>query len=274
MKKVFLFSIVFLLSIIFFACNSKDNDAPITDDVSVSVADVTLSTEDLTISVNESITLTASVFPDDASDKEVFWKSSDETVATVHDGVVKGITKGSATITVTTKDGEKTASCKVLVEKTLHSFVVDDIYGNPFDFSQLKGKKALIVNVASKCGLTPQYTDLQQLYERYESNNFIIIGFPCNDFGEQEPGTPDEIVEFCQLNYGVTFPLMSKISVKNNSKAPIYKWLTEKAENEWKDIEIEWNFQKFMIDENGKIVDCLLPQQPFFDKVAKWIEGN
>ncbi|MDR0368180.1 MAG: Ig-like domain-containing protein [Bacteroidales bacterium] len=260
---------VLALSVFFLACGGKDaggNDAAVTD--------VVLSAENLTISVNESVTLTASVFPEDAAVKEVTWKSSDETVASVQNGVVKGIGKGSATITATTKDGEKTASCKVLVEKTLHSFVVDDIYGKAFDLSQLKGKKVLIVNVASQCGLTPQYADLQKLYETHARYNFVIIGFPCNDFGGQEPGTSDEIVEFCQSNYGVTFPLMSKVSVKGNAKAPLYKWLTEKSENEWKDVEIEWNFQKFMIDENGQIVDCLSPQSPFFDRVATWVKGN
>jgi len=157
--------------------------------------------------------------------------------------------------------------------KTLHDFTVTDINGNPYDLSLLKGKKVLVVNVASKCGLTPQYTQLQELYEKYKSRNFIIIGFPCNDFKEQEPGTLKEIFTFCTVNYGVTFPLMSKVEVLGESKAPVYKWLTEKSENGKMDAEIKWNFQKFMIDENGQLVDCLLPKDPFYEKVAKWIEN-
>ena len=158
--------------------------------------------------------------------------------------------------------------------KTLHDFVVTDIKGNPYDLSLLKDNKVLIVNVASKCGLTPQYTKLQELYEKYEKQNFIIIGFPCNDFKEQEPGSHEEIIEFCKTNYGVTFPLMSKIKVLGESKEPLYKWLTEKSGNGKMDAEIKWNFQKFMIDENGQIVDCILPQEDFYEKVATWIEDK
>lgn len=158
-------------------------------------------------------------------------------------------------------------------EKKLYDFKVKDIDGIEYDFSELKGKKVLIVNVASKCGLTPQYAQLEELYQKYKDKNFIIIGFPCNDFQEQEPGTNDEIKEFCSLNYGVTFPLMDKISVKKPNKAPLYKWLTEKSENGKFDAEVQWNFQKFMIDPDGNLVDYVLPKEsPLSEKIIKWLE--
>jgi len=156
--------------------------------------------------------------------------------------------------------------------KTLHDFTVEDINGEQCDLSTLKGKKVLVVNVASKCGLTPQYAQLQELYAKHKDNNFIIIGFPCNNFREQESGTNNEIKEFCELNYGVTFPIMEKVQAVGDYKSPIYKWLTEKSENGKMDAEIRWNFQKFMIDENGQIVDCIAPQEEFVEKVTEWIE--
>lgn len=158
-------------------------------------------------------------------------------------------------------------------DKTVYDFKVTDIDGKEFDFSSLKGKKILVVNVASKCGLTPQYTKLQELYEKYKDNNFVIVGFPANNFNGQEPGTDEEIKTFCTLNYNVSFPMMSKIDVVGDNKAPIYKWLTEKAENGKLDAEVQWNFQKFMIDENGHLVDFVPPREdPFCDKIVKWIE--
>jgi len=158
-------------------------------------------------------------------------------------------------------------------EKNLYDFKVRDIDGNKFDFSFLQGKKVLIVNVASKCGLTPQYAQLEELYQKYKDENFIIIGFPCNDFKGQEPGSNEEIKEFCTLNYGVSFPIMDKISVKAPNKAPIYRWLTEKSENGKFDAEIQWNFQKFMIDKDGQIVDFIPPKEsPLSEKIIKWIE--
>lgn len=158
-------------------------------------------------------------------------------------------------------------------DKTVYDFKVTDIDGKEFDFSSLKGKKILVVNVASKCGLTPQYTKLQELYEKYKDKNFVIVGFPANNFNGQEPGTNEEIKTFCTLNYNVSFPMMSKIDVVGENKAPIYKWLTEKAENGKLDTEVQWNFQKFMIDENGHLVDFVPPREdPFCDKIVKWIE--
>ena len=156
--------------------------------------------------------------------------------------------------------------------KTLHDFIVKDIDGNEFDLASLKGKKVMVVNVASKCGLTPQYEELQALYEKYGSQNFIIIGFPANNFMGQEPGTNAEIKEFCTLNYGVTFPMMDKISVKGKDQAPIYKWLTQKSENGKIDQKVTWNFQKFLVDEDGNLVDVVMPKEsPMSDKIISFI---
>jgi glutathione peroxidase len=161
----------------------------------------------------------------------------------------------------------------MLGQISLYDFKVKDIDGKDFDMANLKGKKVLVVNVASKCGLTPQYEKLQQLYEKYKDQNFIVIGFPANNFNGQEPGTNEEIKTFCTLNYDVTFPMMSKIDVVGEDKAPIYKWLTEKSQNGKIDAEVQWNFQKFMIDENGHLVDFVPPREdPFSEKIVKWIE--
>ena len=158
---------------------------------------------------------------------------------------------------------------------TLHDFIVNDINGDEFDLSTLKGKKVLVVNVASKCGLTPQYKDLQALYEKYNQRDFVIIGFPANNFMGQEPGTNEEILEFCTLKYDVTFPMMGKISVKGKDQAPLYKWLTNKSENGRIDQKVTWNFQKFMIDENGHVVDVVMPKEsPMSDKIINWLENN
>jgi glutathione peroxidase len=139
------------------------------------------------------------------------------------------------------------------VEKTIYDFKVDALEGGEIDFSKYKGKKILIVNTASKCGYTPQYKDLETLYNTYREK-LVIIGFPANNFGSQEPGSNSEIQEFCKKNYGVSFPMAAKISVKGDDMAPIYKWLTSKAENGVLDAEIKWNFNKFLIDENGKLI--------------------
>ena len=159
--------------------------------------------------------------------------------------------------------------------KTLYDFKATTLDGQVFDLSTLKGKKVLVVNTASKCGLTPQYETLQKLYDRYKDQNFIIIGFPANNFAQQEPGTNAEIKEFCTKNYGVTFPMMSKISVKGDDIAPLYKWLTLKSLNGVVDAEVQWNFQKFMIDEQGKLVGFVSPKdKPDSEKIISWIEGK
>jgi len=158
-------------------------------------------------------------------------------------------------------------------QKTLHNFKTKTIDGKEFDLASLKGKKVLVVNTASKCGLTPQYKELELLYKKYKDRNFVIIGFPANNFLSQEPGSNDEIKEFCEINYGVTFPMMSKVSVKGKDQDPIYKWLTNKSENGKLDAEVSWNFQKFMIDENGNMVDFASPREsPMSEKIVSWIE--
>ena len=132
-----------------------------------------------------------------------------------------------------------------------------------------------MVNTASKCGLTPQYALLQKLYDTYKDQNFVIIGFPANNFNSQEPGSNSEIKEFCTKNYGVTFPMMSKISVKGDDMDPLYKWLTSKSQNGIVDAEVQWNFQKFMINEQGQLVGFVTPKEkPDSEKIINWIEGR
>jgi glutathione peroxidase len=136
---------------------------------------------------------------------------------------------------------------------SIHSFKVKALDGGEINFADYKGKKILIVNTASECGYTPQYKELEALYEQYKTK-LVIIGFPANNFGGQEPGSNAEIKTFCQKNYGVTFPMAEKISVKGSDTAPIYKWLTSKAENGVLDAEIKWNFNKFLLDEQGHVI--------------------
>jgi len=156
--------------------------------------------------------------------------------------------------------------------KTLHDFKVEDIYGDEFDLASLSGKKVMVVNTASKCGLTPQYEDLERLYQDYSEKGFVIIGFPANNFMNQEPGTNDDIITFCQENYGVSFPMMSKISVKGDDMHPLYQWLTQKNQNGKLDAEVTWNFQKFLVDEQGHLVEVLSPREkPYSDKVVEWL---
>ena len=156
---------------------------------------------------------------------------------------------------------------------SIHQFKVKDINGDVFDFSSLQGKKIMIVNTASKCGFTPQYKELEELFQTYKNSNFIIIGFPCNQFGEQEPGTSNEIKDFCQKNYGVSFPIMEKTNVKGDSISELYKWLTTKSLNGVMNSSVKWNFQKYLIDENGFLVDYYLPfKSPKSNKIIKWIE--
>jgi glutathione peroxidase len=158
-------------------------------------------------------------------------------------------------------------------QESIYSFTVKDIDGKEFPLQQLEGKKVMIVNVASKCGLTPQYEALEEIYKKYGGDDFVIIGFPANNFKEQEPGTNEEIKEFCSLNYGVTFPIMDKISVKGDDIHPLYKWLTSKDLNGSFNSEVKWNFQKFLINEEGKIDHVINPWvKPDNKKIVKWIE--
>ncbi|NMH26313.1 glutathione peroxidase [Flavobacterium solisilvae] len=159
-------------------------------------------------------------------------------------------------------------------KQTIYQFKVTDLYGNEFDFASLKGKKILIVNTASECGLTPQYKDLEAIYGKYKDKNFVIVGFPANNFGAQEPGSNEQIATFCQKNYGVTFPMMGKISVKGNDKHELYKFLTEKSKNGLQDSEVEWNFQKYLINEQGELVKVLSPRVlPTDNEIVGWING-
>jgi glutathione peroxidase len=141
----------------------------------------------------------------------------------------------------------------VLNAQSIHTFKVTGIDGKQINLAAYKGKKILIVNTASKCGYTPQYESLQKVYDQYK-DKLVILGFPCNQFGGQEPGTNEEIAAFCKANYGVNFPLADKIDVKGTNIAPIYQWLTQKAKNGVLDANIGWNFNKFLIDENGKML--------------------
>lgn len=174
--------------------------------------------------------------------------------------------------TISTLFASNTKNSKEL--KTFHDFVVKDIDGNSFDLSTLKGKKVLVVNTASKCGLTPQLEMLQKLYASIDKSKFEIIGFPANNFLKQDPASNEEIKNFCMINYGVTFPMMEKVSVcdyiytaypPDENKAEktttheIYKWLTQKELNGVDDTKISWNFQKFLIDENGHLIGSLSP---------------
>jgi glutathione peroxidase len=159
--------------------------------------------------------------------------------------------------------------------KTLYDFKVKTIDGADFDLASLKGKKVLVVNTASKCGLTPQYEKLQELYLKHGGDNFTIIGFPANNFMSQEPGSNNDIAEFCQKNYGVTFQMMEKISVKGKDIHPLYKWLTSASENGVGDFDVKWNFHKFLIDENGKLVKDVNPQKsPMDDEIMNWISAK
>jgi glutathione peroxidase len=157
-----------------------------------------------------------------------------------------------------------------------YSFKVKAIDGTEFDLATLKGKKVMVVNTASKCGLTPQYEELEELYRVYGgSGDFVIIGFPANNFMNQEPGTDEEIEAFCSQNYGVTFPMMSKISVKGKDIHPLYQWLTTKELNGVKDSNVTWNFQKFLIDENGNLAEVIPPREkPMSDKVLNWLNDR
>ncbi len=151
----------------------------------------------------------------------------------------------------------------------LHDFTVRSIDGTPLDLSTLKGKKVMVVNTASECGFTPQYQHLQELYDAYHEQ-LEIIGFPCNDFGAQEPGTNHEVAAFCQRNYGVTFPMMEKIAVKGEEAHPLYQWLTTAT-----GVEVVWNFQKFLVDEAGQVVRSVSPDVlPIDESIINWINND
>jgi len=157
------------------------------------------------------------------------------------------------------------------VPKNIYDFKVKSLDGNAIDFSKFKGKKILIVNTASQCGYTPQYKELEAVYEKHK-DKLVIVGFPANEFGQQEPGTDKEISSFCQKNYGVTFPMASKIIVKGNGIAPIYQWLTQKRYNGFKDSEVKWNFQKYLINEQGQLVAVYESNvKPDGPEITEWL---
>jgi len=164
-------------------------------------------------------------------------------------------------------------SANAQTTKTLHDFVVKTIDGEEFALSELKGKKVMVVNVASKCGLTPQYKALQELYDIYKDKNFVIIGFPANNFLNQEPGTNEEIKAFCTEKFGVSFPMMEKISVNGDDIADLYAWLTTKDLNGVADAPVQWNFHKFLINRDGSFYKSVSPKDsPMSDEIQKWIK--
>jgi glutathione peroxidase len=173
------------------------------------------------------------------------------------------------------KGQNKPAKTDVIMEKqTIYQFKVEDLSGKTFDFASLKGKKIMIVNTASKCGLTPQYKELEALYKEYASKGFVIVGFPANNFAGQEPGTNEEIAAFCQLNYGVTFPMMDKVSVKGDDMCAVYQFLTQKAKNGLQDSEVGWNFQKYLLNEKGELEKVISPKTlPKDPEILNWIKG-
>lgn len=140
-----------------------------------------------------------------------------------------------------------------------YDFTMEDIQGNAVDFSDYQGKVVLVVNTASECGFTPQFVGLERLYQSYREQGLVILGFPCNQFGKQDPGTESEIEEFCQVNYGVTFPMFAKIEVNGENEAPLYSWLKEEKGGMLGDA-IKWNFTKFLIDRDGEVVKRFAPQ--------------
>jgi glutathione peroxidase len=151
----------------------------------------------------------------------------------------------------------------------VHDFTLDSLKGQPTPLVDFKGKIMLVVNVASQCGYTPQYEGLQALYMKYKDQGFVITGFPANNFGGQEPGSNEEIGAFCKSKYGVTFPMFSKISVKGSDIAPLYRYLTDKIANPKTGGDIQWNFTKFLVDRNGKVIQRF---EPAVEPLSKELE--
>ncbi len=150
-------------------------------------------------------------------------------------------------------------------DKTIYDFKVKDIDNKEVSLNDYKGKVVVVINVASKCGFTPQYADIEKFYQKYKSRGVVVLGFPCNQFMSQEPGTEVEIKEFCTSKFNVTFPMFSKVDVKGTNQAPLYKYLTEKAENGVADSKVSWNFQKYIIGKNGKLIKSYSPPTNVFD---------
>ena len=161
----------------------------------------------------------------------------------------------------------------LIAQKNFYDISVKNIHGFNYDLGQLKGKKVLVVNTASGCALTPQYEKLESLYREYGGDKFVILAFPSNDFGQQEPGSNKEIASFCSTEYEISFPVMAKIVIKGEEKHPLYKWLTESSENGVEDSKVSWNFQKYMIDEEGKLLGHVDPwKKPDCKAIISWLE--
>ena len=157
-------------------------------------------------------------------------------------------------------------------QQSFYDFTIEDIHGQEFDLAQLQGMKVLVVNTASKCALTPQYEALERLYRTYGGGDFIILAFPSNDFGHQEPGSNNDIDAFCTAEYGISFPLMAKIIVKGEEMHPLYRWLTKASENGVEESRVSWNFQKYMIDKGGRLVGHAPPwRKPESKEIVTWI---
>ena len=169
-------------------------------------------------------------------------------------------------------DVSQTKTADQKMSKTIYDYKVESLDGQEINFADFKGKKILVVNTASECGFTPQYADLEKLSKDYE-NNLVIVGFPANNFGGQEPGSNTEIGAFCEKNFGVTFPMAAKVSVKGDDTAPIFKFLTEKDLNGVKNTAILWNFTKFLIDENGHLIDTFISTtKPTSESITKYLK--
>jgi glutathione peroxidase len=155
------------------------------------------------------------------------------------------------------------------MDQTVYQFTLQDIYGNDVSLEQFKGKVLIIVNVASECGYTPQYADLQSMYEEYKDKGLVVLGFPSNEFGEQEPGTNAEIQTFCSTKFGVDFPMFSKITVEGEDQHALYKFLTHKDLNGAVDAKVKWNFQKFLISREGKVLESIKPSLTIADPAVR-----
>lgn len=154
----------------------------------------------------------------------------------------------------------------------IYDIEMNSLQNNPIQLSDFKGKHILFVNVASKCGFTPQYKDLEKLHQEYK-DNLVVIGVPCNQFGKQEPGNADEIEEFCQVNYGVSFLITEKVDVKGANQHPLYTWLTSKDLNGKKSSSVKWNFQKYLVDKEGKLIDYYFSiTKPLSKKITKHLK--
>ena len=169
-------------------------------------------------------------------------------------------------------DISETKTTKSTMEQTIYDYKVESLDGKEINFADFKGKKVLVVNTASECGVTPQYADLEKLSKDY-GDKIVVVGFPANNFGGQEPGSNQEIGAFCEKNFGVTFPMAAKVSVKGDDTAPIFKYLTQKDLNGVKNTAILWNFTKFLIDENGHLIDSFISTtKPTSESITKYLK--